>query len=517
MTGKEQQIKNSFIYLLPLIVNSIFPFIVLPIFTRILTREEYGILALSQIYAILVSGFANFGMTASYDRNYFKYREDSTKSAQLLFSTLSFIILNFLLLAAMTYFLREYFARLIIGSPQYGNILFYAFCGQFLANVSYYYYSYFKNSEMAKSFAVYTILGSIINFIISVFLVVYMRIGILGIIYAQMLSGLLIFVILSYRFVTVLSLSLNKSILLESFKISYPLTPTIFFGVIATQFDKYMIGLLTSFGGVGIYSVAQRVASGIFTYMTSLQNVFSPQVYKRMFDLKEEGGKSVGIYLTPFIYISNSLAIIVAVFSEEIVYIMTPQSYHGAMDIVTILSMYYAFLFFGKITPMQLIYTKKTHLCTVLSMVGIGLNVVLNVFFIMRWGAVGAAWGTFLAALISGSVSFIVAQRHYLIKLEYFKVGAIFLFLFASATITVIMRNIPVDYAMRLIIKTIAIGIYTYLGIKFKVISMENYRVIKDTIPINRNQRYANLLKADNSIVYDSHEAATNGIKRGKK
>lgn len=484
MANKEQQVKNSFIYLLPLIVSSVFPFITLPIFTRILTKEEYGILALAMIYAILVSGVANFGMTASYDRNYFKYRDDSNKAAQLLFSTLSFVVLNFLALAALTYFLRGEFAKLIIGDARYGNILFWAFCAQFFSTVSYYYYSYFKNSEIAKSFVTYTIAGNLINFVISLFLVAYMRIGVIGIIYAQLISGIIMFSFLSYKFTSMMPFSLNRTILLDSLKISYPLTPTIFFGVIGTQFDKYMIGLLASLGGVGIYSIGQKVASVIFTYMTSLQNVFSPQVYSRMFDLKEKGGQSIGAYLTPFIYISTALAMIIAIFSEEIIYILTPLPYHGAMDIVTVLSMYYGFLFFGKITPMQLIYTKKTHLCTVLSIVSIGLNVVLNVFFIMRWGAIGAAWGTFLAALISGSIYFIVAQKNYLIKWEYVKVSAIILTFFVSAVLIVIMRNASIDYTMRLIVKGFSIVIYTYLGIKFNIITMENFRLIKDMVPI---------------------------------
>lgn len=486
MANKEQQVKNSFIYLLPLIVSSIFPFIALPIFTRILTKEEYGILALAQIYAILVSGFANFGMTASYDRNYFKYRDDICKTAQLLFSTLSFVISNFFILATLTYFMRGEFAKLLIGDSRYGNILFWAYFGQFFSSISYYYYSYFKNSEMAKSFATYTVVGSLSNFVISFFLVAYLRIGVLGIIYAHLLSGAIVFGILSYKFVARLPFSLNKSILLESLKISYPLTPTIFFGVIGTQFNKYIIGLVASLGGVGIYSIAQKVASLVFTYMTSLQNVFSPQVYKRMFDLKEKGGQSVGIYLTPFVYISIALAMIIAMFSEEIIYILTPLSYHGAIDIVTILAMYYGFLFFGKITPMQLIYTKKTHLCTVLSMVSIGLNVVLNVFFIMRWGVIGAAWGTFLAGLISGSIYFAVSQRYYQIKWEYNKIGSIFFIFFALAILTILMRHFSVAYEFRLIIKCAAIFSYVYLGIKLKVITMENYTLIKNMIPVRR-------------------------------
>ena len=486
MANKEQQIKNSFIYMFPLLVSGIFPFVALPILTRILTKEDYGILALAQIYAILVAGFANFGMSASYDRNFFKYRSDRTKSAQLLFSTLFFVILNFFFLASLTFFFRNTFAKLIIRDAQYGNLLFVALCAQFSSTVSYYYYSYFKNSELAKKFTAYTIAQNIINVVLSLFMVAYLKTGVIGIVYAQLLSGLIIFSAQSYKFLIMLKPSLDKSILLESIKISYPLTPTIFFGVIGTQFNKYMIGLLTTVGGVGIYSIGQKVASVAFTFMTAIENVFSPQVYRRMFDLKEKGGESIGRYLTPFVYISTAFAFIIAVFSEEIISILTPVSYHGAIDIVTVLAMYYGFLFFGKITPMQLIYSKKTYLCSLLSIVSIGFNIVLNILFIMKWGAVGAAWGTFLAAVISGSLYFVVAQKNYLIKWEYVKIGIIFLVFFSSTMLMIVLRDFNTDYVTRLILKGISIGFYIYMGIKFDVITMDNYRLIRNAMPLKQ-------------------------------
>ena len=221
MTNKEKQIKNSFIYLLPIIAGSIMPFVALAIFTRILVREDYGVLALAQIYAVFVSGLANFGMTAAYDRNYFQYRSNRLETANLLYSILLFVMLNFLFLAGLTYLFKGTLSRLIIGSAEHANILFWAFCAQFFTGVSYYYLAYFKNSETARDFAIYTIALSITNLIISLFLVVYLRIGVIGLVYAQLCSGAIIFSVLSYKFTSTLRPSFSKSIFVESLKISY--------------------------------------------------------------------------------------------------------------------------------------------------------------------------------------------------------------------------------------------------------------------------------------------------------
>jgi len=482
MANKEQQIKNSLLYLLPTIITSVLPFLTIPIFTRILTREDYGVLALAQIYAIFVNGLANFGMTAAYERDYFQYREDRLKTPQLLYSILLFVMLNFLLLALSTYVFRKPLSNLIIGSTEHGNILFLAFCAQFFYSVNYYYLTYFKNSETARDFVAYTIFGTLINFIISLFLVAYLRIGVVGLIYAQLCSGATIFGIMSYKFTASLPFSLSMPILSKSLQIAYPLTPRIFLGVVATQFDKYMIGLLASVGGVGIYSIGQRISYIVFTYMTAIENVFSPQVYKRMFDLGDKGGSAIGKYLTPFAYISIFLALVVALFSEEVISILTPPPFHDAIDIVAVLSMYYGLLFFGKLTGTQLIFTKKTHITSLLTMGSVGINVALNIQFIMRWGAIGAAWATLLAGLISGAISFLVAQYYYEIKWEYRRIGSILLTFFSSAILVILLRDMDVNYYVRMAIKLMSICVYICAGVKMGVITSENFTLVKNIL-----------------------------------
>ena len=95
---KRQQIRNSLIYMLPVGLGSLIPFITIPIFTRILTPEDYGILALALIYAIFMCGLANFGVSLVFERNYFQYRDNPEKLAQLLYSSLVFAMINFALL-----------------------------------------------------------------------------------------------------------------------------------------------------------------------------------------------------------------------------------------------------------------------------------------------------------------------------------------------------------------------------------------------------------------------------------
>jgi len=483
MTSRETQIRNSLYYLLPFVVQNILPLIKVPIFTHILTTEDFGVLALAIIYAILATGLANLGTTLAFERNYFKYKADPQKVAQLLFTSISFVTGNFILLAILTLLLGNTLSILLYKTPNYGMFLFWTFVARYFYNlINQFYFLYYKNKEHAKSYVLFQILVSILNFIISITLVAFIKVGVIGIVYAQLISGCIVFIAFGVIFIRKYRFAVKYDLLKESFRLSYPLTPRVFIGVLNTQFDKYMIGLIDTVSGVGVYHIAKQISNLSFTFMTALQNVFNPQSYKRMFELGDKGGESVGRYLTPFLYISILASLCVGLYSEELITVITPASYHGAIPIIAILSMHYGCLFFGKITGMQLIYSKKTHISSVLAAVSITLNIGFNIPLILSYGALGAAWATLFARLVSGTLSLRIAQHYYRIGWEWKKVFLVFLFLFGGILLHIFLYFNHTHYALRLILKLMITSGYLLLGIRFGLLTRDNFNMLKSLI-----------------------------------
>lgn len=476
MNDKAKQIKNTGLYLVPVVVSNVLPLITLPIFTRLLTKEDYGVWALAQVYAIFVTGIANFGLTIGYERNYFEQREPA-KAAGLLYTTLLFVFSALFLFGGITYLWQQALARLVIGSPDYASILFWSYCATAVVGLKNYYLIYFKNAENARAYTWYTIDETLLGLAISLALVAWLRIGVIGLIWGQLAASSLITVILTVRFVRTLPVTFNRAALRDSLRISLPLTPRIFFGVIGTQFDKYMLGLLNTLGGAGIYNIAQKIANAVFTCMTAIQNVYSPQVYRRMFSPNAEEGRAIGRYLTPFLYVSALVGLLVALFAEEMLGLLTPKEYHNGSDVVTILSLLYVTYFFGK--QPQLIYAKKTFLTSILTLGGIGLNVVINILFINHWGLIGAAWGALISGSITGAVSFFLAQHYYRIYWEYGKIGLILLILFGSGLMVILLRQADIPYAIRAAAKLLALSGYGYLGSRLDILVWRNLLLVK--------------------------------------
>ena len=308
-------------------------------------------------------------------------------------------------------------------------------------------------------------------------LIYYFNSGIIGLVLGQLFGSSIVFFILTIKFIRLLSFRPNLNVLKSCLNISLPLTPRIFFGVIGNQFDKYMINLLGSVGGVGVYNLGQKISYVVFNFMTAIQNVNSPHVYDLMFKKGEEGGQEIGKYLTLPLYISAFIGLSVSLLSEEILFILTPSSYHGAVDIITVLSLLYVTYFFGK--QPQLIYAKKTAITSYLTIFSIVLNILINIPFINLWGAEGAAYGTLLAGVLSSAATFYYSQKYFNIVWEYEKIAYIFLSLFVFAFVIIVLRKLEVDYYFRLIVKIIFVALYIYLGINFNIINKELFYKLK--------------------------------------
>jgi O-antigen/teichoic acid export membrane protein len=476
---KRKQIKNSIIYIMPMMLKNALPLITMPIFTRILSPDDYGLFGLALIFAIFMSGLANFGMTLAFERNYFQYRKQNEKISELLFSSILFVLLNFILILSISFLFRYKLSILMFGTLDHGNFLIAVFVAQFFfTTISQFYYIYFKNSERAGTYSRFLMLGSVIHFGSSLYLVGILGIGLWGLVLAQLISGVIVFLIMTNKVLKELKFSLNFILVKESLKLSYPLTPRIFLGVLNTQFDKYLIGLLSSLGGVGVYHIGKKVSYLTFAIMNAIENVFNPQVYKKMFSEEKDSAKQIGTYLTPFFYFSILITLSISLFSHEIITILTPQDYHLAIPIISLLSVYYGHMFFGKIVGIQLIYSKKTHVTSLLTISALVLNMGINIPMVMKYGPLGAAWGTLFAGMISRSISYIVSQRYYTIQWEKMKIIIILIFSILGGPGLVLLYQVLDSYLIILGIKILLMGAFLYAGNRFNILNRNNYKVI---------------------------------------
>ena len=90
--------------------------------------------------------------------------------------------------------------------------------------------------------------------------------------------------------------------------------------------------------------------------------------------------------------------------------------------------------------------------------------------------------GISVAGVVSGSISFIVAQHHYKIDWEYKKIGSMFFLFFGSALIIILVRYFGIHYCIRGVIKLFLLSSYLVLGMVLNIITKQNFNLVKSII-----------------------------------
>lgn len=479
---KQKQMRNGVYYFTAVAFSGLIPLITLPLFTRFLSPGDYGVLALAQIWAALLSGIAQFGLGTAYERNFFKYRTDHDLSAKLLYSTVLSVVLSSIIFIYGTHIFQEEVADFLTGESKNGQIVLIALCATVVTGLNVFYLNFFRNSENAKSFVAYTVGISVVAAMVGVVLVVIYEWGVIGLVYAQLITALLFFIVINVLLMQTLPLKLDYKIVIEALKIGYPLTFKSLFSVLNQQFDKYMIGLLSTLGGVGIYSIAQKISYMVFMFLNAIQNVYSPRVYREMFDNKKNGGVAIGHYLTPFLYLSLFPCVLLATFGQEVVELLLPEPFHAAGEIIPILAMYYGFMFFGKVIPLQFMYAKKAWILTLLLVMSVLLNVGINIPFILEWGAVGAAWATLIASVISTAIGFTLAQKYYHIGWENMRLASMLFITVFLVALSLTLGVIGLSIGVTISIKIVIMGAYMLLGNKLGILTLKNIVLLKESL-----------------------------------
>jgi len=467
------QFKNFLWYLIPFGFKNFLPLIALPIFTRYISVEEFGLYALVIFYGTFGAGLANLGLSSVFERNFFEKTPIERK--HLLWNILCFVILFFLLIALITLQFNSFIGQSIFKNPNLEKLLLLGLFFQTFKSLNLYFLTYLKNYENAQKFTYLSILESSLSIGIAMGLVVYFSMGLYGFILGQAIGVLITFIMTFFLLFFPFKNKFDIQLIKDQLNLSLPLTPRIFFGVINSQFDRYMLGILSSMGGVGHYDIGQKIANTSFTFMTTVQNIFAPQVYKRLFSKDIVVQKSVGAFLTPFFYLCILYCLTLALFSSELIYILTPKEFHKAAPIVSILSILYGFYFFGK--QPQLLIAKKTGLISILSLVSIFLNIVFNVIFIKYYGVIGAAFATLLAGSISTAISFYFGQKYTPIHYEKS------LFVILLYFVAVVLAHLFFDYlrfsnSFIIMFKIFGMLFYLILGRLLSVISISKLKVL---------------------------------------
>ncbi len=364
-------------------------FISVPIFTRLLLPNEYGILAIfSSIISIfdILLGFNIRGAVARY------YYEKSNDFAEFLGSNLLLILFFNFFAISLIYLIKDSIANffVIISYLFLIAILISAFtipCEMYLA--------YLQASKQSKKFSLISINKGILSLIVSIIWVYLLKENrYYGQVYSSLLITTVFAVYMIYNLVKLSKLNFKLEHIKYSIRFGVPLIPHAFSGFILAFFDRIIINQLTGSLNTGLYSFAYNVGTVMHIVAMAMNKSWVPIFYQNMANEDFKKIDNLAYNYSKYIYFA---AIGLILFSKEIVSLMAAEEYHTALPVVPIIVIGYVGVFLSTLYASYSFYRKKTGLISLATLFAGGINIGLNYWLIPIYGYVAAAYTTLVS------------------------------------------------------------------------------------------------------------------------
>lgn len=178
-----------------------------------------------------------------------------------------------------------------------------------------------------------------------------------------------------------------------------PLLPHYLSTTVLNQADRIMINNMVGESEAGIYSLAYSVAMILNVAVTALNNSFAPWLYGKLKN-KDYSGIAKVVNLL-FIGIAVVLAILIAL-APECISILAGENYLEAVWVIPSVAASLYFILMYQVFANVEFYWRKRKFIAYASVSGAVLNILLNYFGIRMYGYIAAGYTTLICYILFG-------------------------------------------------------------------------------------------------------------------
>ncbi len=413
---------GSIVYLVSNILNAAIPFALLPILTRYLSPEEYGEIAMFQVLLGALTALIGLSMQGAAGRKFYSGAHEPKDLGEFIGSCLQILIvttsLTLIILVGTSGKVSEwtgldrhwiYLAALIAAS----SVMVQIRLGQWQVR------------KKARRYGVMQVSQSLVDFTLSVGLVVLLAWGSDGRISAQAFAAL-VFAILAYTLLKrdgLLKFWVWKpSFIGEALRFGVPLIPHVGGMFLLSSVDRFVINLEMGLAQAGIYMVAAQFAAALALLFDAVNKAYVPWLFERLQRNNELEKQSI-VRMTyawcALILCGAGLAFIVG---PRLMQFVVGEQYSRAGDVIGWLVLGQVFGGMYLMVTNYIFFSKRTGLLSLVTIFSGLVNIVLLLFFIDYFGLKGAAYAFCIAMALRFLLTWVVAQRRH--PMPWFRLNA---------------------------------------------------------------------------------------------
>ncbi len=437
-------------------------FITTPIFTRILTPEDYGYTALYASWLSIMGLIVGLQVSGSIANARIKYGEEKLNS--YLSSIMTISLISFAILLIIISLFNKFISNLM-GMSWYMVLL--VTVQGFFSFVINFEITRLDQLKMPEKSTIFSLCQTILVIILSLIFVLFTNNNkaeakIFGQALPIIVIGIVLLFFIYYRGKRIWDSEYNKFCL----ALTLPLIVHGIGHLIFSQSDRIMLQKIQGKEVLGVYSVVLSLCNVLTIIYGALNTAWLPFYY----DYKKQDNKEeICIHTKRYVKFFTLLSLGFLLLSTDVYKIMAPMEYYSGMKIVPIfvLSKFFAFIY---LFPVNFeFYYQKTKLIPIATFSAAIINIIINWVLIPNYGIIGAAMGTLCAHILLYLFHEIMARKIGKENYEYRKNSVFFIMTFVLTIFCIIFyfyQNIPIYIRWGC---AIVIGIYMIFDfIKFK-------------------------------------------------
>ncbi|MCR4887664.1 MAG: oligosaccharide flippase family protein [Ruminococcus sp.] len=441
------QARASFWFLICAFLQKGISSITTPIFTRLMTNEEFGEFGVFNSWMGIISVFVTFNLFYGvYSQGLVKFSEErAIFSSSLEGLTLTLTVIYTVVYLLFHRFFNELFHLTTIQMLSMFLLMWTSAVFNLWAEEQRVEFKY-------KAIVAVSLVTSLITPILSIILIKLSEDKVTARIIGSVLVNAICFSVLFVIHIRHGGVFYSKKYWVYAIKYNLPLLPHYLSATVLSSADRIMIEHITGSGDAGIYNLAYSVALIMTIFNTVLMQTISPWMYQKIKDKKIKDIENIA-YIS--LLMIGAVNILLILFAPEIISIFAPKEYYDAVWAIppVVMSVYfmYSYNLFAKFA----FYYEKTNFIMIGSIVGALLNVVLNYLMIPVFGFVAAAYTTLICYMIFAFAHYLFMRkvcRGYCDGIMPYNTKIILIitivFLILGFTLMITYLNIFVRYAM---------------------------------------------------------------------
>ncbi len=396
--------KAGAFYFVGNIFNKGIAFLTVPIFTRLLSASDYGIVTTYNAWIGILSMVVGFALHMSVRIAAVDYKDelDDFMSSIILFITLTSLGFTALIVGCIKVFKLDANIVLVV------ICIFQAYASATIEDYS----NYLMMKYKYKTRTALMILPNLISIVLSVVVIKFVLDS--NLYMGRIIPTATVTFVIGIAVVIVVLRNGNFHIKKEYIKYAMAISaPLILHGIalnILSQSDRVMITSLADAAQTGIYSLIYNFSMIATVITTTLEGIWVPWFINK---LKSNSRDEINIVAKDYIHLMTYAMVALILIAPEVVKILANESYWEGISIIppVVLANFVIFAYSLYVNIEH--YYKKTSYITINTAIAAISNIMLNFIFIPQYGYVAAAYTT----LVSYLVSFILHTR-YAKKLE---------------------------------------------------------------------------------------------------